>query len=83
MIGSDEFRNLPNDIQQSLKEINRSMQGFQPGSPAYGKMIDNMQQLDQVLREMQPLLKTLNNKSNALIFEAKEGKDPEPKRAEK
>ncbi|VTP71345.1 paraquat-inducible protein B [Proteus vulgaris] len=80
MIGSDEFRNLPNDIQQSLKEINRSMQGFQPGSPAYGKMIDNMQQLDQVLREMQPLLKTLNNKSNALIFEAKEGKDPEPKR---
>lgn len=83
MIGSDEFRNLPSDIQQSLKEINRSMQGFQPGSPAYGKMIDNMQQLDQVLREMQPLLKTLNNKSNALIFEAKEGKDPEPKRAEK
>lgn len=83
MIGSDEFRNLPNDIQQSLKEINRSMQGFQPGSPAYGKMLDNMQQLDQVLREMQPLLKTLNNKSNALIFEAKEGKDPEPKRAEK
>lgn len=83
MIGSGEFRNLPNDIQQSLKEINRSMQGFQPGSPAYGKMIDNMQQLDQVLREMQPLLKTLNNKSNALIFEAKEGKDPEPKRAEK
>ncbi|ODQ06589.1 MULTISPECIES: intermembrane transport protein PqiB [Enterobacterales] len=83
MIGSDEFRNLPNDIQQSLEEINRSMQGFQPGSPAYGKMLDNMQQLDQVLREMQPLLKTLNNKSNALIFEAKEGKDPEPKRAEK
>ncbi|MEQ4923925.1 intermembrane transport protein PqiB [Proteus hauseri] len=83
MIGSDEFKNLPNEIQQSLKEINRSMQGFQPGSPAYGKMIDNMQRLDQVLREMQPLLKTLNNKSNALIFEAPQGKDPEPKRAEK
>lgn len=42
-----------------------------------------MQRLDQVLREMQPLLKTLNNKSNALIFEAQQGKDPEPKRAEK
>ncbi|HCH51609.1 MAG TPA: intermembrane transport protein PqiB [Proteus sp.] len=83
MIGSDEFKNLPNEIQQSIKEINRSMQGFQPGSPAYGKMIDNMQRLDQVLREMQPLLKTLNNKSNALIFEAPQGKDPEPKRAEK
>lgn len=83
MIGSDDFQKLPNDIQQSLKEINRSMQGFQPGSPAYSKMVDNMQRLDQVLREMQPLLKTLNNKSNALIFEAQQGKDPEPKRAEK
>ncbi|OAT22886.1 intermembrane transport protein PqiB [Proteus myxofaciens] len=83
MIGNDKFKNLPNDIQQSLKEINRSMQGFQTGSPAYGKMLDNMQRLDQVLREMQPLLKTLNNKSNALIFEAQQGKDPEPKRAEK
>lgn len=83
MIGSDGFKNLPNDIQQSLKEINRSMQGFQTGSPAYSKMVDNMQRLDQVLREMQPLLKTLNNKSNALIFEAQQGKDPEPKRAEK
>lgn len=83
MIGNDKFKNLPNDIQQSLKEINRSMQGFQTGSPAYGKMLDNMQRLDQALREMQPLLKTLNNKSNALIFEAQQGKDPEPKRAEK
>ena len=37
--------------------------------------------LDQVLRELQPVLKTLNEKSNALVFEAKDKKDPEPKRA--
>ncbi len=30
-----------------------------------------MQRLDQVLRELQPVLKTLNEKSNALVFEAK------------
>ncbi len=36
--------------------MNRAMQGFQPGSPAYNKMVDNMQRLDQVLREVQPLL---------------------------
>ncbi len=33
-----------------------------------------MQRLDQVLRELQPVLKTLNEKSNALVFEAKDKK---------
>ncbi len=40
-----------------------------------------MQRLDQVLRELQPVLKTLNDKSNALVFEAKDKKDPQPKGA--
>jgi paraquat-inducible protein B len=44
-------------------------------------MVADMQRLDQVLRELQPVLKTLNTKSNALVFEAKDQKDPEPKRA--
>ena len=65
----------------TLRELNRSMQGFQPGSAAYNKMVADMQRLDQVLRELQPVLKTLNDKSNALVFEAKDKKDPEPKRA--
>lgn len=50
------------------------MQGFQPGSAAYNKMVADMQRLDQVLRELQPVLKTLNDKSNALVFEAKDKK---------
>ena len=33
-----------------------------------------------MLRELQPVLKTLNDKSNALVFEAKDKKkDPQPK----
>jgi paraquat-inducible protein B len=31
-----------------------------------------------VASELQPVLKTLNTKSNALVFEAKDQKDPEP-----
>lgn len=75
------MQQLPEDMQQTLRELNRSMKGFQPGSPAYNKMVGDMQRLDQVLRELQPVLKTLNNKSNALVFEAKSEKDPQPKGA--
>ncbi|MGV2813006.1 intermembrane transport protein PqiB [Enterobacter cancerogenus] len=78
---SQSMQQLPRDMQKTLRELNRSMQGFQPGSAAYNKMVADMQRLDQVLRELQPVLKTLNEKSNALVFEAKDKKDPEPKRA--
>ncbi|OTA21692.1 multivalent adhesion molecule MAM7 [Xenorhabdus beddingii] len=81
MLASKEAQGLPKDIQNTLHELSRSMQGIQPGSPAYNKLVDNMQRLDQVLRELQPVLKTLNNKSNALVFEAEAIKDPEPKKA--
>ena len=60
-------------MQTTLRELNRSMQGFQR-SAAYNKMVADMQRLDQVLRELQPVLKTLNDKSNALVFEAKDKK---------
>ncbi|MCU5775059.1 intermembrane transport protein PqiB [Erwiniaceae bacterium BAC15a-03b] len=78
---SQSMKDLPQDMQQTLRELNRSMKGFQPGSPAYSKMVGDMQRLDQVMRELQPVLKTLNSKSNALVFEAKPGQDPQPKRA--
>jgi Paraquat-inducible protein B len=78
---SQSMQQLPGDMQKTLRELNRSMQGFQPGSAAYNKMVGDMQRLDQVLRELQPVLKTLNEKSNSLVFEAKDKKDPEPKRA--
>ncbi len=78
---SPAMKSLPADMQQTLRDLNRSLKGLQPGSPAYNKLVGDMQRLDQVLQELQPVLKTLNNKSNALVFEAKPGKDPEPKRA--
>ena len=78
---SPAMKTLPQDMQQTLRELNQSMKGLQPGSPAYNKLVGNLQRLDQVLAELQPVLRTLNNKSNALVFEASPGKDPQPKKA--
>ncbi|VTP61493.1 paraquat-inducible protein B [Serratia rubidaea] len=81
IMSSKAMQDLPQDMQKTLQELNRSMKGFQPGSPAYNKMVGDMQRLDQVLRELQPVLRTLNEKSNALVFEAKSSDDPQPKKA--
>ncbi|CAA2930794.1 Paraquat-inducible protein B [Arsenophonus endosymbiont of Bemisia tabaci Q2] len=83
LMARKDFQKIPADLQQTLLELNRVMQGLQPGSPAYNRMINNMQRLDQVLRDIQPVINTLNNKSNALVFEAKSIKDPEPKKVTK
>lgn len=81
LTNSDAMQQLPEDLQRTLRELNRSLQGVQPGSPAYNHMVGDMQRLDQTLRELQPLLRTLNDKSNALIFEAPGARDPQPKKA--
>lgn len=83
LVASKEMQNLPQNMQQTLLELNRSLQGVQPGSPAYNRIVGNMQHLDQVLSELQPLLRTLNGKSNSLIFKAEEGNDPQPQKAKK
>jgi len=81
IVSSKEIKALPQDMQQTLIQLNRSLKGFQPGSPAYGNLVGDMQSLDKTLRELQPVLKTLNQKSNALIFAAPGQDDPQPKKA--
>ena len=83
ILASKEVNNLPKDMQKTLEELNRSLKGFQPGSTAYSTMVSDMQRLDQVMRELQPILQKLNQKSNALVFEAPSANDPQPKKANK
>ncbi len=71
-------KGLPEELRQALLQLNLSMQALQPGSPLYNTMLGDMQQLNRVLSELQPLLRTLNEKSNALIFKAEEHQDPLP-----
>jgi len=78
-LDSEAMKSLPEQTQQTLRELSRNMRSLQPGSPAYEKMVANMQRLDQVLRELQPVLKTLNNKSNALVIAPAVAQDPQPK----
>ncbi|AKJ42595.1 intermembrane transport protein PqiB [Pragia fontium] len=81
ILSSKETNNLPKDMQKTLNELNRSLKGFQPGSTAYSSMVSDMQRLEQVMRELQPILQKLNQKSNALVFEAPSANDPQPKKA--
>lgn len=81
LVSSPQVQQLPAQLQQSLQDLQQMLAGLSPGSVAYDRLNGNLQTLDQVLRELQPVLQTLNQQSNALIFEADTPTDPEPKRA--
>lgn len=79
ILNQQSTQQLPATLQNTLLELNLTLEGLQPGSEGYNSSVKTLQRLEQVLREAQPLMQTLNQKSNALIFEAPKGKDPEPK----
>lgn len=69
---------LPADLQATLVDVRRALAGFSPGAPAYEKLNSNLQAMDQLLRDLQPVIKTMHNQSNALIFSADKPQDPQP-----
>lgn len=81
LLSDPKMQQLPAQLQSSLQQLQHMLAGLSPGSAAYDKLSGNLQTLDQVLRELQPVLQTLNQQSNALVFEAKAPADPEPTRA--
>ena len=81
IVSNPAMAQLPAQLQQSLQQMQQMLSGLSPGSTAYEQLSGNLQTLDQVLRELHPVLQTLNQQSNALVFEAAPSSDPQPKRA--
>lgn len=81
LVAQPELQQLPVDLQQSLVDIRRALAGISPGSIAYERASNNLQMLDQVLRELQPVLKLFNQQSNALFINASDNADPQPRKA--
>lgn len=81
IVSNPAMAQLPEQLQQSLQQLQQMLAGLSPGSSAYDQLSGNLQTLDQVLRELHPVLQTLNQQSNALVFDATPSSDPQPKRA--
>ena len=78
IVQQDATKALPAEVQQSLAQLRATLAGVSPGSPAYERINSNLQAMDKVLRDLQPVVNTLNQQSNALILGADPKADPEP-----
>lgn len=74
---------VPEEINATLKEIRLTAQGLSPDSRLYQEMNRSLRTLQQTMEQLQPVLQALDQKSNALIFEAPKGPDIIPGQSDK
>ncbi|MDE1513691.1 MULTISPECIES: intermembrane transport protein PqiB [Vibrio] len=78
LINQSTTQNLPADIRTSLKQLETTLAGFGPQSTVYRELETTLDQLNQVMAEFKPVIRTINEKPNALIFGDNNAADPIP-----
>ncbi|MEH0388412.1 intermembrane transport protein PqiB [Vibrio mimicus] len=78
ILKKQETQNLPADIKASLKQLEATLGGFGPESTVYHELETTLKELNQVMAEFKPVLRTINEKPNALIFGDSDTTDPIP-----
>ncbi|WP_064607907.1 intermembrane transport protein PqiB [Photobacterium sp. J15] len=78
VLAQRETRALPGDIRQTLQQIQETLKGFSPDAEPYRNLEQALGRFEQVMLELQPVLRQLNEKPNSLIFTGEKPKDPIP-----
>ena len=78
LISKPQTQNIPGELSKTLAELRQTLQGVSPQSPLYGDVQATLNSIDKTLKDAQPLINTLKEKPNALIFNSNI-KDPVPK----
>ncbi|GAB2713841.1 intermembrane transport protein PqiB [Halomonas garicola] len=82
LLDSPETQNIGSNLNETLKELRTTLEGVSPNSPAYRDILSTMERIERLLRDLQPLTKTLNENPRALLFDNLDTEDPVPRAPE-
>ncbi|MFS1984371.1 hypothetical protein BCU00_011045 [Vibrio breoganii] len=83
LLSDSQTQQLPTELNQSLEQLQTTLQSFDGNSPMYQELQGAIAELEQVMQQLQPILKKVNEKPNALVFGDEARPDPIPTRGEK
>ena len=72
---------LPAELTKTMQELQKTLQSFSSGSPVYGDLNRSIESLNQLVRELRPVARKVNDKPNSLIFNQTLPPDPQPRSA--
>jgi len=79
LISNQQTQAIPESINTTLNKLSTTLESYNQQAPVYGELEQRLSQFQQLMREIQPFIKALNNKPNSLIFNGQTQQDPEPK----
>lgn len=79
LISNQQTQAIPESINDTLNKLSTTLDSYNQQAPVYTEIEESLNQFQQLMREIQPLVKELNNKPNSLIFKGQNTNDPEPK----
>ncbi|WP_163557291.1 intermembrane transport protein PqiB [Halomonas sp. NO4] len=72
-------RQVAGNLNTTLEELRDTLQGLNPDSTAYRELTGVLGRLERLLRDLQPVARTLNENPRALLFDSLETSDPLPR----
>lgn len=82
LVSQESTQTIPSDIRDSMQQLQKTLDGFSPNSTMYTDLEQTLAKFEQVMLELQPVLKQINNKPNSLIFGDDQVADPIPAKRE-
>ncbi|GAA3722805.1 intermembrane transport protein PqiB [Oceanisphaera sediminis] len=70
---------LPENVNTTMRQLRDTLQGFAPDSQGYHELTQTLSRLEKLMRDLQPVVRTLNDQPNALIFDKTLTEDPQPR----
>lgn len=71
-------RALPGELNETLEQVKKTLAGFEPGSSVGRSLSDSVFELNQTLRNLETLTRTLSEQPNKLLFPTDVSADPIP-----
>ena len=79
MLDDPGTRSLPGNLNASLEALRESLEGLSPDSSAYRELTATAERLERLMRDLQPVTRTLNENPRALLFDSLDAVDPVPR----
>lgn len=70
---------MPNNIDASMRQLRDTLNGFAPDSQGYNELTQTLSRLEKLMQDMQPVIRTLSDQPNAILFNKTLTKDPQPR----
>ena len=78
ILEEDSTKALPGELNDTLRDLRQTLDGFSPGSAMYQSLENTLQQLNRTMGNVESLTRTLSSQPNAAIMPSTPTPDPIP-----